>query len=138
MTSSAAAPPRSTGRLLLVLGIILPLAGIAAYAVQIWAQRLFTPWYVPALSTLGVVLVGAALWQRRGLWRALALLFVLAVAGLQWAFLFAARLPEYTGPVAVGQPFPAFTTLRADGTTFTQHDLAGAQHNVLVFFRGRW
>ena len=65
-------------------------------------------------------------------------LVVLALAGFQWTFLFLVRLPEYTGPVAVGQPFPAFTTQRADGTSFTQRDLAGEQNNVLVFFRGRW
>ena len=60
------------------------------------------------------------------------------LAGAEWAFLLEMRLPAYTGPVAAGQPFPEFTTQRADGTPFTQHDLEGDQKNVMVFFRGRW
>ena len=28
--------------------------------------------------------------------------------------------------------------LLRDGTSFTQRDLEGEQHSVLVFFRGRW
>jgi peroxiredoxin len=50
----------------------------------------------------------------------------------------AMRLPPYTGPIAVRRPFPAFDARLADGTPFTQDDLAGNRHAVLVFFRGRW
>jgi peroxiredoxin len=52
--------------------------------------------------------------------------------------LFSGQLPEYSGPVAAGQPFPAFTTRQADGAMFTRDDLKGNRDNVLVFFRGRW
>jgi peroxiredoxin len=48
------------------------------------------------------------------------------------------RLPLYKGPVAMGRPFPAFATVRADGSPFTQRDLQGDKNSVLVFFRGRW
>jgi hypothetical protein len=120
------------------LGLILPILGILGYAAQLAAHRLFTPWYMPFLATLSVVLIVVSLWQARSLWRVLALLLVLLIASAEWTFLLAARLPAYTGPIAVGQPFPAFTTTRADGTTFTQVDLVGTQENVLVFFRGRW
>ena len=48
------------------------------------------------------------------------------------------RLPPYAGPIAVGQPFPAFETTRANGASFGQRDLAGDKKNVLIFFRGRW
>jgi len=68
----------------------------------------------------------------------LALLLVLLLAGAEWAFLLASRLPAYTGPVAAGQPFPEFTTVRADGKPFARRDLDGDQNSVLVFFRGRW
>jgi hypothetical protein len=137
-TSSAAAPRRYPGRLFVALGFGLAVLGIAGYVIQLSTGRLTAPWYMPCLATLGVVSVAVALWQARSTWRILALLLVLLLAGAEWAFLLAARLPAYTGPVAAGRAFPNFTTMRADGTTFTQRDLEGDQNNVLVFFRGRW
>jgi FtsH-binding integral membrane protein len=136
--SSAAAPRRYPGRLFLALGLGLAVLGIIAYAVQIATARLTAPWYMPCLATLGVVFLAIALWQARSVWRILALLLVLLLAGAEWAFLLGTRLPAYTGPVAAARPFPNFATMRADGTTFTQRDLEGDQNNILVFFRGRW
>jgi len=139
MTSSlSAAPRRIHGRLFLLLGLGLAVLGVVAYVVQISLQRLVVPWYMPTLASLGVILVVMSLLERRTVWRVLALLAVGLLAGAEWAFLHAVRLPPYTGPIAVGRPFPAFETRRADGTPFTQRDLAGDQNNVLVFFRGRW
>jgi hypothetical protein len=134
-TSSATS---SAGRSLLALGIGLALLGVAGYIVQVWAQRLTAPWYMPILGTLGLLCVGVALWQVRNVWRMLALLLVMLVCGAEWAFLLATRQPDYTGPVALQQPFPAFATLRHDGTAFTQRDLQGDKDSVLVYFRGRW
>jgi hypothetical protein len=136
--SSPAAPRRSPGRLLWALGLGLAALGVIAYVVQIWAQRLMAPWYMPGLATLGAVLVIGSLWQKRTVWRVLALLVVTLLAAAEWALLLSMRLPDYTGPVAEGQSFPAFTAMRADGAAFTQADLAGDQNNVMVFFRGRW
>ena len=96
------------------------------------------PWYAPIAATLGVLLIAVALWQARSVWRLLALLLIVLLAGAEWAFMLETRLPAYAGPVAAGQPFPEFTTVRADGTPFTQRDLEGDQNNVMVFFRGRW
>jgi hypothetical protein len=139
MTSSSFVPTqRSRGRLLLALGLALAALGIIGYAGQIRMQRLSTPWYMPALATLGVLLVVASLWQKRTVWRFLALFLVVLLAGAEWALLLMLRLPPYTGPVAVGRPFPAFTTTWADGTPMGEHDLQGDQNQVLVFFRGRW
>ncbi len=135
--STAAAPHRIFGRLFMSLGLALAVLGVVAYAVQISLQRLTVPWYMPALATLGVVLVVVSLIERRTIWRILALGALLLVAGAEWAFLYALRLPPYTGLIAVGRPFPAFETKRADGTAFTERDLAGSQNTVLVFFRGR-
>jgi hypothetical protein len=129
---------RSAGRWLLWLGLGLTLLGLAAYFVQISMQRLTTPWYVPGLALLGLVCVVASLWQRRTIWRFLGLILVVLLGAAEVASLLAARLPAYTGPVEQGKPFPTFSTQRADGTPFTQRDLAGSQNNVLVFFRGRW
>jgi hypothetical protein len=136
--SSNAAPRPSRGRLPLLLGLGLAALGVVAYVVQISRQRLMAPWYMPALAVLGVVLVVMSLWERRTVWRVLALSAVVLLAGFELLFLHAMRLPTYTGPVAAGRPFPAFETKRADGTPFTQRDLAGDKNNVLVFFRGRW
>ena len=97
-----------------------------------------TPWYMPILASLGVVLVAVSLSERRTVWRVFALLVVVLLAGAEFAFLYAMRLPPYTGPFAEGRPFPAFETRRSDGTPFTQRDLISDRSSVLVFFRGRW
>jgi hypothetical protein len=136
--SSRATPQRFHGRLFLLLGVALAVMGVAAYAVQISLQRLMAPWYMPILASLGVVLVFMSMLQSRTVWRVLALLAIVGLASAEWAILYALRLPAYTGPIAAGQPFPAFEAIRADGTPFTERDLAGDNHNVLVFFRGRW
>jgi hypothetical protein len=136
--SPAATSPRYPGRLFLVLGLGVAALGVIGYAVQLTAHRLTAPWYLPIAATLGVILIIASLWQARTVWRVLALLLVGLLAGAEWTFLLATRLPAYTGPVAAGQTFPAFTTVRADGTPFTQRDLEGDRDSVLVFFRGRW
>jgi hypothetical protein len=120
------------------LGLALTALGIIAYIVQFSTGHLFAPWYLPWTGLLGVLLLVASLWQTRTVWRVLALLLVGLLAGLEWRVLVGHPLPPYTGPVQVGEPFPAFATVRADGTPFTQHDLESDQNSVLVFFRGRW
>jgi hypothetical protein len=129
---------RRHGRRLVLFGVLFAVAGVSIYAAQVALHRLFTPWYLPCLAALSVVFVAAALFQTRTGWRWLALAFVVVLATGQFAFVFATRLPAYTGPVAVGKPFPSFSTQVADGTPFTQRDLQSDQPTVLVFFRGRW
>jgi hypothetical protein len=138
MEDSTNTPPRSSGRLLLLTGLVLPVLGIVGYVIQFSLQRLMLPWYLPAAALLGVALVVASLWKRRTVWRVLALVMVMLLAGLELLALNELRLPPYTGPIAVGQPFPAFEARRLDGMPFTQNDLVGDQHHALVFFRGRW
>ena len=136
MTTTPTRHPR--GRLLVLLGLGLALLGVVAYGVQLSLQRLAFPWYMPALALIGAALVLASLWARRTVWRVLALTVLVLLGGLELVALNAMRLPPYTGPIAVGRPFPAFEARRADGTPFTQDDLAGDRRTVLVFFRGRW
>ena len=139
MSVSTDAPPaRSRGRLLMLAGLGLAALGVVAFAIQLSLGRLMLPWYMPAAALLGVALVVASLWERRTIWRVLALVVVLLLAGFELLALNALRLPPYAGPIAVGRPFPAFEARRADGTPFTQDDLIGGQDSVLVFFRGRW
>src|SRR5262245_43289816 len=135
---SATMPRRRPGRSLLWLGLGVVVAGIAVYTAQIMAHRLKSPWYLPYATTLGVALVAMSLWQARSVWRVLALLLVAVIAGGAWTLILGTRLPPYTGPVAVGGPFPAFQTVRAEGTSFTERDLQGDKDSIMVFFRGRW
>jgi hypothetical protein len=138
-TPSTAVPRRYPGRFFIALGIGLAILGIAAYIIQIAAGRLRVPWYLPLSAMLGVACVAIALWQMRSVWRVLALVLLVLVAGLEWTFLLGSRLPAYTGTqVAAGKPFPAFTTTNAEGAAFTQSDLEGDIDTVMVFFRGRW
>jgi hypothetical protein len=125
------------GRLFLALGLGLAALGALGYVAQVLMQRLTAPWYVPISATLGVACLVASLWQARTVWRVLALLLLVLLAGAEWAFLLGTRLPEYAGPVERDRPFPAFATARADGAPFTQRDLEGDHNNLLVFFRGR-
>jgi hypothetical protein len=136
--STNALPSRSGGRLLMLAGLIVPVVGVVAYAIQLSLQRLMLPWYMPAAAALGVALVVTSLWRQRTVWRVLALVVVVCLAGFEFVALSALRLPPYTGSIAVGRPFPVFEARRADGTPFSQNDLIGDQHHAIVFFRGRW
>lgn len=112
--------------------------GVAAYAAQFASGHLFLPWYLPASGIAAAVMLAIAFWRQRSAWRAIGLTAVVLVAAAECLLLFATRLPPYTGPVAIGKPFPAFLTTRADGMAFTDRDLPGSHTTVLTFFRGRW
>ena len=127
------------GRTYLVLGMVVALAGLGVYVAQLRAKVLATPWYAPILATVGVALVVLALVRSRSVWRWAAAVFFTLFAAAEWVILLVLlSAPPYTGPVKAGQPFPAFTTTLADGSTFDQEGLKGDQNTVLVFFRGRW
>jgi hypothetical protein len=139
VTASVAERVPRPGRPLLFLGLALPIVGLMGYVLQIAAaHRLFTPWYMPAAAGAGVLLIVLSLWKARSVTRVLALLLVLLLGAAESAFVLGLRAPEYSGPLVVGQPIPAFATALADGTPFTQRHLQGSQNSVLVFFRGRW
>jgi hypothetical protein len=130
---------RNPGRSLLLLGMFLAVAGYVLMMLLMFAAKiLITPWYAPLLGTLGVALIILAVMRSRSIWRWTALVIFTLFVAFQWYALFAMRTPAYTGPVKVGQPFPAFATTMADGSAFTQADLQGDQNTVMVFFRGHW
>jgi hypothetical protein len=139
-----ASPPvaearRISGKPELWSGIGLVLLGPAVYAVQLWAKILSVPWHVPALATAGLVLVLVAMLRRPTVWRIAALALCGLLTGAEWYFLLSlSKVPAYTGPVAVGASFPAFSTHLANGSVFDQDSLRGEQNTALVFFRGRW
>lgn len=119
-------------------GFGLAALGIGTYAVQVAAHRLSTPYYLPVAVTLGMAIAAAGLWRRRTVVRWLLLGLLILLSGAAWSFVIGTQLPAYNGPVAIGSPFPQFTTLRANGTPFSQSDLIGDSDTILVFFRGRW
>ena len=143
MNKNTSAPPQSLGnnggRTYLILGMIAAMLGPVIYAAQISSNILSSPWHVPALATLGTVLVVISLAQRRTIWRFGAAGLTTLFAALAWLmFLVGLSAPPYTGSVEVGRAFPEFETKLADGTGFSQVKLTGGQNTVLIFFRGRW
>src|SRR5215475_13331180 len=130
---------RHPGRSLLLLGVLAAVAGPVLMILLTFAAKiLITPWYAPALGTLGVALIVLALMRSRSLWRWMAVVIFTLFVAFQWYALLAMRTPAYSGPVKDGVPFPAFATTLAGGSAFTQADLKGDQNTVMVFFRGHW
>jgi hypothetical protein len=130
---------RSSGRVAFWVGIVLCLLGVALCVLQFRLKHLFDPWELPALTTLGALLVLFSLTRRRTLVRSIALVVLFALAAFEWYFLVVlAKLPEYEGPAQPGTMIPTFQTTRADGKPFTEKDLQDGTPSVLLFFRGRW
>jgi hypothetical protein len=140
----ASAPPvterrRFPGRFYSGLAILIAFLGLGAYVAQVNVFKvLTTPWYMPGLASLGVVLMVFALTRCRTVWRFLGLGVLVLLAGAEWYFLLALTLPPYSGPVAKDKAFPDFATRLADGAPFARKDLEGPDRTVMVFFRGRW
>jgi hypothetical protein len=135
----APTPRRYPGRTYLWLAVALALLTPVVFGVQVFGLKILrTPWYLPVLGTLSLLLIVAALIRARSVWRIINVLWIGLLAAGEWFILAASTLPEYAGPVQVGQPFPAFTTTLAGGETFTQEQLKGDRNTVMVFFRGRW
>jgi hypothetical protein len=135
-------PPiaRSRGRLWLWLGVGLFLLGLVLFFVQAFLLKyLVTPWYMPILFTLGVVLALVSVRQRPTWTRVIASLVLALLCAGEWYFILSvSRLPEYKGPVQVDKKIPEFTTTFADGSSFTEKDLQKGTPTVLVFYRGHW
>jgi hypothetical protein len=132
--------PTSLGRGWLWLGLLLCILPIAAYVVQFNVlQRMFVPWYIPILATVGAACVLVSVTRRRTWPRWTALVLVTLLGGFEWLMLGAAvRLPQYAGPVHAGAKLPTFSTTTAGGEVFANRDLEQGVATVLVFYRGRW
>jgi hypothetical protein len=130
---------RSRHRLLFFAGITLFVLGPALYVIQIRLKNLGAAWYVPILSSAGVLLIILSVWRRRGVVRIVFLMLFAIVCGFEWfIFTVAARTPAYTGPAQPGRKVPQFAAQLADGTPFTTAELEKGDSTVLVFYRGHW
>ena len=124
---------------LFLLGALLFLLGPIIFVVQFNVQMVNMPWHVPILATLGVLLMAVSVWQRGGIWRGVGLGLFALLCGREWFMLVVGtKTPAYTGPAIVDHQVPAFATTLADGTSFTDQDLAQGKPTLLVFFRGHW
>lgn len=127
------------GRLLAWAGIALVILGPLLYFAQIQGNILTVPWHAPILGSVGLVVLAVGLLRSLTAWRLVGVVLLgLLVAG-QWYWLtILTKLPPLSETLSEGRPLPAFTSVLADGTTFTPESLAGGKHALMVFFRGRW
>jgi hypothetical protein len=122
-----------------LIGVVLFILGPVIYAVQSISAIPPTPWYLPILATLGVVLMLLSVVQRGGILRIIFLVPFAVLCAFEWYMLTVMSVtPAYTGPAQPDKKIPAFATTRADGRTFTNNDLEDGKPSVLVFNRGRW
>jgi len=137
------APPAAVSRphhwALFIAGILLFVLGPAIYAVQFHVGRLEVPWYAPLLASAGVAFMILSVWRRRGVVRMLLLVLFTLACGFEWFIVVvASATPTYAGPAQPGRKVPEFTASLAEGTPFTEKDLAEGRSTILLFFRGRW
>lgn len=137
--ATSSVPDRARGRSYIWAGIGVCVLAIVLVVVQYALKRFKDPWYVPMLTSLGALMLLAALSRRRTATRVILFVLILALAGFEWyVMIHLSKLPTYAGPARVAQRIPAFQTTLADGRTFTDQDLADGTPTVLTFFRGRW
>jgi hypothetical protein len=137
-TTNEATAAADESRLFAIIGILLGVGSLIACAIQFSQQVLIVPWYVPIFWTTGAIMMLWALILRRTVRRYVGLAACVLITALTWLGMSYFRLPAYAGPVTVDQPFPAFSTITADGTTFSETNLSGPKNTAMVFFRGRW
>lgn len=120
-------------------GLGVCVLALVLVGVQYALKQFVVPWYLPVLSTLGVLMLLVAVSRRRSVTRIMLLVLLGALTGFEWYFLISfSKLPSYEGPAQIAQRIPEFETTLADGRTFTDQDLADGTPTVLTFFRGRW
>lgn len=135
-TATPATTPRP-GRWLFRLGWLLLLLGLVIFGIQFFALKKYVvPWYAPILATIAALAMLVATVQRWSVLRIIGLGLCLLLTAVEWLFVLGTGAPPYAGPGA-GQMIPAFSAIRADGSPFSERDLAG-QPTVLLFFRGHW
>jgi hypothetical protein len=124
---------------LFVAGVALFVLGPIWFVAQYRLKNLGSVWYVPVLSSAGMLLLILSVLRHRSVVRMVFLTLFAIVCGLEWfVFTVATRSPAYTGPAQAGRKVPQFAALFADGTPFKSSDLETGTSAVMVFYRGRW
>ena len=137
--SSVETAPKTGLPFFFLIGLLLIVAGPVIYAFQFGSNQFPTPWYMPVLATVGVVMMAASVWRRGGILRILGTVFFLLVVALEWYFLLVVtRTPAYSGPAQVNTKVPDFTAKLANDEAFSSADLSKGQSTILLFFRGHW
>jgi hypothetical protein len=143
MDNSESVPPsvisRSRHGILFVAGIAFFVLGPVWILAQFRLRRLGAAWYVPVVSSVGLLLMIWSVRRRRGVVRMVFLVLFALVCGFEWfAFMVASRSPAYTGPAQPGHKVPQFAARLSDGTPFTSAELEKGASTVVVFYRGHW
>jgi hypothetical protein len=140
ITANPPATARSYGRGYFWLAILVCVLGVALVFVQFGGlKRPGTPWYLPSLATLGVVLMVISIARRRSIPRIIGLVLIAGLAGFEWYFFgWLLKLDDYQGPAQAGSPMPSFSATFADGRSFTDANTRDGSRRVMSFFRGRW
>jgi hypothetical protein len=124
---------------LFVAGIVLFVLGPVSFVAQYRLKNLGSVWYVPVLSSAGMLLLILSVRRRRSVVRMVFLMLFAIVCGFEWyAFTVATRSPAYTGPAQPGRKVPQFAARLADGAPSKSSDLETGTSTVMVFYRGRW
>jgi hypothetical protein len=139
VSTTAPVTARREGRGYFLAGIGVCLLGPVLYVLQYSLKQLIVPWYVPGLTTAGVLLLLGCVARRVSVPRVIVLGLLAATAAFEWYVLAVPMaLPAYAGPARPGQKIPTFRSTLANGGAFTDKDLQKGRPSVLVFFRGRW
>lgn len=129
-----------SGGWLAVLGLVLALGGIGAYAalLRVAAVRNHPELYVLACA-VGTVLaiMGLRRPHRWPTWVALVVTALLLVGTATFNFVLA-RVPGGSPSVRVGERPPDFTLPDASGRPVTLADFRGKKPVIVVFYRGHW
>src|SRR5262245_16724076 len=133
METSIQSPP-TRHWLPFLTGIALFIVGPIVYAAMMQSDMLWTPWFMPILATIGVLLMVLSLWRKFGVVRGIGLLvFLVACAGEWFFFLYMIPTPQYAGAAQRNAMVPAFEATLADGSTFTNKDVAKGRSTVMLF-----
>jgi hypothetical protein len=124
---------------LFLVGFLILITGIVIYGVQFSQGHLITPWFVPILGTIGVLVMMLAYLRCHRVWCGILTMLFLGLCGLEWFMLLQlSLLPAYTGPAHPGAALPTFSATLADGKEFSNSALESGKPSILLFFRGHW
>ncbi|MEE9391710.1 MAG: hypothetical protein V3W41_04305 [Planctomycetota bacterium] len=125
-------------RIIFAIGILSPWLALGYYSWRVSQHDLSTPSYLGWLAFGPPILALASMARRFSMWKFFGFGAALIPIAVCIMLLFGMNLPEYDGPVKVGETLPKFSSLDADGKPFGLAQLATNETTLLVLFRGSW